>query len=104
MAGKLLRIHASDNVAVATGEIPAGKTVRLGKMNITLREAVSLGHKVALRPIAEGEKIVKYGLPIGTATRSLEPGDWVHTHNLKSDYYPTFQKRGADGTEVSRTE
>ncbi len=72
-----LRLHADDNVLtviVANGPIP-------------------LGHKIAARDIAAGEKIIKYGAPIGSAIRDIASGEHVHTHNLKSDYIPTF-KRG----------
>lgn len=40
------------------------------------------GHKVALKPIAKGEKVVKYGFPIGVATADIAEGEWVHSHNL----------------------
>jgi hypothetical protein len=49
-----------------------------------------MGHKVALVPIAAGEKVCKYGAPIGSATRQIRPGEHVHTHNLASDYLPTY--------------
>ncbi|MBR6744624.1 MAG: altronate dehydratase [Clostridia bacterium] len=45
---------------------------------------VPAGHKYALRPIAEGEAVVKYGEIIGRATRPITEGEWVHTHNLRS--------------------
>ena len=64
----MLKIHESDNVAVATTE----------------GEAVARGHKVALCDIAEGELVIKYGTPIGRATRDIKAGEWVHTHNLRS--------------------
>jgi hypothetical protein len=51
---------------------------------------VPLGHKLALVPIAAGDRVVKCGVPIGTATRKIAPGAHVHTHNLCSDYLPTF--------------
>ena len=40
--------------------------------------------------IESGERIFKYGAPIGVATRDIEPGEYVHTHNMTSDYLPTF--------------
>ena len=62
-------IHQKDNVEVllqAEGNIP-------------------VGHKRALRDIAEGEQIIKYGHPIGRAKRDIKAGEWVHDHNLRSD-------------------
>ena len=42
-----------------------------------------------MRTIAAGARIVKYGAPIGRATRDIAPGEYVHTHNMTSDYLPT---------------
>jgi hypothetical protein len=54
-------------------------------LSLTILEALPLGHKVALSPIASGQAIVKYGEIIGLATRDIAPGQHVHTHNI-SDY------------------
>ncbi len=37
---------------------------------------------MALRAIAKGEPIVKYGEVIGNAVRDISEGEWVHVHNL----------------------
>ena len=50
--------------------------------NVEIRED---GHKYALRPIACGENVVKYGMPIGHATRDIAPGEHVHVHNLATN-------------------
>jgi flagella basal body P-ring formation protein FlgA len=86
----LLRLAASDPIAVAARDIAAGETLSVGGVTLTLAAGVPLGHKVALRPIAAGEKVEKYRVPIGTATAAIAPGEIVHTHNLRSDYIPTF--------------
>ena len=87
--GRLLRLATADNVAVATVDFPAGAAVPLDDAQITLVDAVPLGHKAAVVPIVAGEKIVKYGCPIGSAVRAIRVGEHVHTHNIKSDYLPT---------------
>jgi hypothetical protein len=46
---------------------------------------------VAARDISAGEKIFKYGAPIGSATRDICAGSTVHVHNMKSDYLPTYK-------------
>ena len=51
---------------------------------MTVREAIPPGHKVALRTIAAGEPVIKYGSPIGTATADIAAGAHVHTHNVAS--------------------
>jgi altronate dehydratase len=89
-ANPLLRLAASDPVAVAARDIAAGETVVLDGVTIAIPAAVPLGHKVALRAIAAGERVEKYRVPIGTATQPIAPGEIVHTHNLRSNYLPTY--------------
>jgi altronate dehydratase len=90
--GRLLRLAPTDNVAVATADFAPGESVRLDGAQITLRDRIPMGHKVAVAAIAQGEKVCKYGCPIGSATRPIEVGQHVHVHNLKSDYFPTFTR------------
>jgi len=93
---RLLRLDPQDNVAVATTTLQAGESVAIGGRPVTLPDRVPTGHKLALVPIAAGEKVVKYGSPIGSATRDIRPGDYIHTHNLKSDYLPTYTLDGTN--------
>jgi hypothetical protein len=86
----LLRLAETDPIAVATRDIEAGETVSVGGVTVTVAASVPLGHKVALRAIAAGEKVQKYRVPIGSATTAIAPGEIVHTHNLRSDYLPTY--------------
>ena len=86
----LLRLAETDPIAVATRDIAAGEQVRLGDLVLAIAAAVPLGHKIALRRIAAGERVEKYGVPIGTATCDIAPGETVHTHNLRSNYIPTY--------------
>jgi altronate dehydratase small subunit len=87
--GRLLRLAPGDNVAVATLDFPAGAAAPFDGGQVTLVDAVPIGHKVAVAPVAAGDKIVKYGCPIGSAIRPIRKGEHVHTHNIKSDYLPT---------------
>jgi altronate dehydratase len=89
---RLLRLHANDNVAAAKCDLPAGEFVTIGGERVELPRAIPTGHKVALVPIAAGEKVLKYGAPIGSATQVIRPGEYVHTHNVKSDYLPTYDR------------
>ena len=57
---------------------------------IELKSTVDVGHKFAIHPISEGSRIVKYGAPIGIATADIAPGEYVHIHNLRSDYLPSY--------------
>lgn len=79
-----------DLVGVATrdlskGEHVKGKTLEDGKeYEVTLVENIPLGHKVALKDIKKGEKVVEYGEVIGVAIDDIPAGAHVHTHNIKS--------------------
>ena len=81
---KLIRIHPDDNVAVALEDLRKGESLCVGELSVTAAEDVSRGHKIALRPIAAGESIVKYGTPIGIAKEEIPAGAWVHVHNVRT--------------------
>lgn len=74
-----LVIDPRDDVAVALRALAAGDVVIPG---IVARSDIPAGHKVALRAIAPGEPVRKYGWPIGQATQPIDAGDHVHTQNL----------------------
>ncbi len=75
----LIQIHPEDNVGVAPAAIPAGTR----EEGFVFAE-IPAGHKAALRPIAAGERVVKYGFPIGIATAAIAPGEHVHVHNVRT--------------------
>ncbi len=84
---QLISLHPTDNVAVALCDLKAGQEVTLTDSSVlTLLEDIDFGHKVAIQTIEQGEKVLKYGLPIGSATRDIAPGEHVHVQNMKSDY------------------
>jgi hypothetical protein len=82
-------LAAMDNVAVTRRNIAAGETLVVDGEVIVARADLSLGHKMARRAISLGTTIVKYGMPIGSATADIQPGDWVHLHNMQSNYFST---------------
>lgn len=78
-------LHPSDNTCVAARNLPQGERLEIAGATIELAEAIKLGHKIAVRPIARGECVLKYGQVIGLATADIRPGEWVHSHNLHND-------------------
>lgn len=76
----LIRLHETDQVAVALDTLRPGD--RLEQYRITVLSRVAAGHKVAVVPIAAGEGVQKYGQIIGFARSDIAPGDHVHVHNL----------------------
>lgn len=85
-----IRLAPIDNILVLTRRVAAGEPATVDGHSVVIAEPLDLGHKVALLPIAAGEKILKYGVPIGSATADIRPGEHVHLHNMKSDYLPTY--------------
>jgi predicted RecA/RadA family phage recombinase len=81
-----IRLSDKDNVGVAIHDIAAGGAVELADIKLTALGPVPLGHKIALRHIKSGEKILKFGVPVGSATMDIPAGAHVHMHNVRSDY------------------
>lgn len=76
---RLLRLNPADNVVVALDPIDAGVIVD----GLTARVRVPKGHKIAATGIAEGAPVLKFGQIIGFASRTIEPGEHVHVHNVE---------------------
>ncbi|MDR1132534.1 MAG: UxaA family hydrolase, partial [Synergistaceae bacterium] len=74
----LVRLSADDNVASA----PYGGGLGDVSGDVILLSDVPPCHKVACADIAPGESVVKYGFPIGVASRVIKKGEWVHDHNI----------------------
>lgn len=85
----VFQIDQADNVATALQALVPGAAAAHGdpiQPGVTVAEEIPAGHKLALRDIAPGENIVKYGVVIGCATKEIKTGQWVHLHNMKSLY------------------
>ncbi|MEK3734636.1 altronate dehydratase family protein [Paenibacillus sp. FSL M8-0334] len=84
----MIVLHPKDDVGIALKPLAAGEHARCvidGKEHaFEAREDIPKGHKLALRPIEKGSHVIKFGYSIGVATAAIEPGSWIHTHNLKS--------------------
>lgn len=86
----LLQLSPQDNVLVLIRSLAQGERFWIDGQPFQLETSLTLGHKVAACDIQEGEKIVKYGVPIGSAKSDIRQGEHVHLHNIKSDYIPTY--------------
>ena len=87
---KLIRINPADNVYVVCSSIFPADMETINGHNVTFNETLGLGHKVAAYDILKGQHIIKFGVPIGSATADISVGTHVHLHNLKSDYLSTY--------------
>ena len=97
---EFIRIDKRDNVMVALKDLESAYILEDEGLTMELLEDVGPGHKIATRDIKKGEDIIKYGYPIGRATENILKGQWVHTHNTKTNlegtieykYNPNFDK------------
>lgn len=88
---RALRLDGADSVAVTLDELEVGEPCLLPEGGaITARDRIPRGHKIAVRRVASGEAVVKYGHPIGVAISDIEVGAWVHAHNLRSNLHGTL--------------
>jgi len=76
----VIRIHAADNVVIARQQLLGGTAI--AAEGISVQGLVPPGHKLAIRALAVGEPVLRYGQVIGHATQPIAAGQHVHTHNL----------------------
>jgi hypothetical protein len=93
---KLLLLNVSDNVLVACETLAAGSSLMIDGSMVTLNGGIELGHKIARLDLPQGTKVSKYGAPIGSTTEMVKCGQWLHTHNMRSDYIPTYGRDVGD--------
>ena len=82
---------ASDNVAVVVVEgIKAGMELNGWIMDenrhikMTAQQDIPIGHKIALKDLAEGDTVIKYGIDIGRVVSAVKAGQHAHVHNIKT--------------------
>jgi altronate dehydratase small subunit len=87
---RLILLAPEDNCLIAAARLPAGETVEIEGERVRLSKTIELGHKVARRALPKDEKVLRYGARIGHVTEAVARGEHLHTHNLDSDYLPTY--------------
>ena len=90
---RTLVMAGSDTVALCLTDVVPGDRVNNGRA--VARDAVRSGHKIAIKPMAAGEPVLKYGQVIGLASRPIEVGEHVHIHNVSHEV--SSQASGQDG-------
>jgi altronate hydrolase len=78
-----LRLHKRDDVVIAIAALAQGATLQTDAGPVVVERDIVAGHKVAIRSVAVGDPVRRYGQIIGEATSAIRPGDHVHVHNLK---------------------
>lgn len=95
-ASAVLLMSAEDNCVIARTALKRGEPVLIDAVPVVLSQDIAIGHKLARAPLAVGDKVLRYGAIIGSVTQPIAIGEHIHTHNLASDYIPTFTL-GRDG-------
>jgi altronate dehydratase small subunit len=89
-AAQAFRIHAADNVATLLSDVMQDDILVVQgdgePLELKALQTVRAGHKIALRELSAGDRVIKYGAPIGEASQRIVPGEWVHLHNCRSLY------------------
>src|SRR5215472_15272055 len=101
----VIRLHPDDGVVLARATLHSGVEVADG---VTTAERIPAGHKVAVRPIAAGEPVRRYGQIIGFASCAIAPGWHVHVQNCEmgdfaKDYGYGVDARPTDYANTPRT-
>jgi hypothetical protein len=94
-------LHPDDNVLVVTAGVQPGERLSVNGLALVATVALPVGHKVARIALAAGDKVVKYGAPIGSMTVPAQPGDHVHLHNMKSDYIASHTRDTLERSTIS---
>lgn len=97
---KAVKIHKNDNAAVAICDLKAGEAIAVGNTQVTPTADIPADHKLAVTDIPKGENVIKYGFPIGHASKNIKRGEHIHTHNVRTnlgkllsyEYRPNYEE------------
>lgn len=82
---EFIKINKDDNVVVALMDLKKGQSIHLQGEELVLKEDIKKGHKIAIKDIAKDENVIKYGFPIGHAIKHIYKGEFIHSHNIKTN-------------------
>jgi len=86
-------LNKEDNVFVCCKQLLSGESTNLEEVDVAMDVDITVGHKIARKVIHKGEKIIKYGVSIGSAIKEIAFGEHVHMHNIKSDYIASHTRQ-----------
>jgi altronate hydrolase len=82
---KILILDPRDNIAVCLVDLNQGDVIEQDDISIKVLNKIPRGHKIASRPIAKNDGIIKYGERMGHAVAPIAVGEHVHVHNILGD-------------------
>ncbi|QIG50798.1 UxaA family hydrolase [Nordella sp. HKS 07] len=83
----MIVLDGDDNVGIALRDIAANEQACDARgLQLTAGERIVQGHKIALRDIAAGERVIRFTMAVGITTAAIPRGRLVHVHNVKSQY------------------
>lgn len=82
---EIIKINEKDNVVVALRDLSKGEIIEVENKKIEIKEDIKRGHKVAISDFKVDDNVIKYGYPIGHAIKDISLGEWIHTHNIKTN-------------------
>lgn len=89
---QIILLHPNDNILVCVAHICTGDEILIDGQVINVQKDIEVGHKLARRALVVGEKVYRYGAPIGSMTQAAGIGEHVHMHNMQSDYIPSHTR------------
>ena len=92
-----MRLAAEDDVVVAKSPLKEGTELDVDGTALVVRSDIGRGHKLAVRGLADGAPIRKYGQTIGFARGPIRAGELVHVHNVD---VRDFERSAEIGTDV----
>ncbi len=85
-------LHPTDNILVCVAHIHSGEEILIDEQRVRVQNDIEVGHKLSRRALVVGEKVYRYGAPIGSITHAVNKGEHVHLHNMQSDYIPSHTR------------
>lgn len=82
---KLIKVHPTDNVAVALVNLTAGEVIDFEGESVAIESDVKMKHKIAMVPFDIGDRIIMYGVLVGKASARIERGGLLSTANVKHE-------------------
>ncbi|ALO42867.1 UxaA family hydrolase [Pseudoalteromonas phenolica] len=94
---EIILINNEDNVLICCSPLKKGQEISIDSVKYKLESDLDIGHKIARKALSKGDKVIKYGVSIGSMLSDTEIGQHVHLHNMKSDYISSHTRQSKVG-------